>query len=321
VGDDAVSAKFSGSLTRCLAYLGAALFIGVSAAQNISHGYSLGLARSELAGMIFAAGSLAGALMGPISFLASWNAFRNWRIGSGLVALLLGCVCVIYAITSSLGFVGTSKDSATATRAADADAYKIAKASAEAASTELKALAGLARADRKTEAKRAERRTALEAKVAEAQKVMAANAGTGAADPTAAAITSYAGALGWKIEADKISPWLTLLAVLFFEVGAAASLIVVAALPGAETVPREPAAPPAKARGRKRTAPLEDVMAKLKGAGGKLEGSMDQIGTRLGLTKSSAHRALHAMAGAGMISLATSAAGTLVQVRPTILAG
>lgn len=66
-----MSAKFSGSLTRCLAYLGAALFIGVSAAQNISHGYSLGLARSELAGMIFAAGNLAGALMGPISFLAS----------------------------------------------------------------------------------------------------------------------------------------------------------------------------------------------------------------------------------------------------------
>lgn len=310
-----MSAKFSGSLTRCLAYLGAALFIGVSAAQNISHGYSIGLARSELAGMIFAAGSLAGALMGPISFLASWNAFRNWRIGSGLVALLLGCVCVIYAIISSLGFVGTSKDTATATRAADADAYKIAKVSAEAAATELKTLAGLARGDRKTEAKRAERRTALEGKVAEAQKVMAAKAGTGAADPTAEAIASYASGLSWEIEADNLSPWLTLLAVVFFEIGAAASLIVVVALPGAETAQLEQAAPPGKARGRKRTTPLEDVVATLKNAGGKLEGSIDQIGARLGLSRSSAHRALHAMAGAGMISLATSGAGTLVELR------
>lgn len=306
-----MSPKFSGSLTRCLAYSGAALFIGVSAAQNISHGYSLGLARSELAAMIFAAGSLAGALMAPISFLAAWNAFRNWRIGAGIVALMLGCVCVIHAVISSLGFVGTSKDTATATRAADADAYKIAKASAESAATELKTLAGLARSDRKTEARRAERRTDLEAKVAEAQKVMAANAGTGAADPTAAAIASYADALGWEIEADKLSPWLTLLAVMFFEVGAAASLIVVTALTDPSTTKAQKVKP--DARGRKRAAPLKDVLAKLESAGGVLEGSIEAISEKLGLSRSSAHRALHAMASAEMISLVTTPGGTIAK--------
>lgn len=310
-----MSAKFSGSLTRCLAYLGAALFIGVSAAQNISHGYSIGLARSELAGMIFAAGSLAGALMGPISFLASWNAFRNWRIGSGLVALLLGCVCVIYAVISSLGFVGTARDTATASRTASADAYAIAKASAEAATAELKTLAGAARGDRRTESKRAERRKELDRKLADAQKVMSDHAGAGAADPVAEALASYAGALGWEFEAGKVGPWLTLLAVLLYELGSATSLIVVAALSSTEAPKPEPSAAASKTTGRKRAAPLDDVLAKLTSEGGRLEGSIGGIATKLGLSKSSAHRALHALSTAGALSLATSAAGTLVQVR------
>lgn len=84
-----------------------------------------------------------------------------------------------------------------------------------------------------------------------------------------------------------------------------------ALLRGASTMFAQP-----DARGRKRTATLEDVRTALERAGGKLEGSMGVIGAKLGLSKSSAHRALHAMAGAGMISLATSAAGTLVQMRP-----
>jgi DNA-binding IclR family transcriptional regulator len=41
---------------------------------------------------------------------------------------------------------------------------------------------------------------------------------------------------------------------------------------------------------------------------------MGQI-EKLGLTKSSAHRALHALATAGLVSLAASPAGTLVQLR------
>lgn len=307
-------AKFSGPFVRCIGYFGAALFIGVSAAQNVSHGYSIGLARSEWAALIFAAGALAGAIMSPISFLAAWNAFRNWRIGAGLVATALGCCCVIYATTSSLGFVGTARDTATATRVADADAYSIAKAGAEAAGAELKSLADAPRGNRKTEDKRAARRSELEATIRDAQRVMSERGTVSAADPVAEALASYAGAAGWEVEAAKLSPWLVLLAVAFMEIGAAASLIVVAALPDVPSLEKSVSAP--APRGRKRAKPLDDVMAKLRGAGGKLEGTLDEIGARLGLSKSSAHRALHALAGVGAVSLATGAAGTLVQLRP-----
>lgn len=310
-----MSVKLSGCISRWLGYLGAGLFIGVSAAQNVSHGYSLGLARSEAAGLIFAAGSLAGAIMGPVSFLAAWDAFRNWRIGAGIVGLMLGSCCVIYATTSSLGFVGTARDTSTAARAAGVDAYVIAKASAQAATAELKRLAELPRSDKRTEAKRAERRSELETQVGTAQATMRDRGEIGAADPVADAIASYASALGWHLEADKLGPWLTLLTVVFFEVGAAASLIVVSALPGAPPAPAPTAAPVESARGRKRAKPLDDVVARLEDAGGRLEGPVEGIGARLGLSKSSAHRALHALAGAGVITLATSAAGTLVRLR------
>lgn len=308
-------AKFSGRFVRCIGYFGAVLFIGASAAQNIGHGYSLGLARSEAAALIFAAGSLAGAIMGPVSFLAAWNAFRNWRIGGGAVALVLGCCCVIYASLSSLGFIATARDTSAAVRGAQADAYVLARDKAKAANAELKTLAELPRGDRKTEAKRAERRTKLEKDRADAERVLAAGASATMADPTAAAIASYAGALGWEVEPATLSPWLTLLAVLFFEVGAASSLIVVAALDVLVSHNSNKAAPAEKKTGRKRSKPLNGVLEKIEAAGGKLEGSIEVIGARLGLSKSSAHRALHALAGAGMISLATSAAGTLVQLR------
>lgn len=308
-------AKFSGSLIRCTAYLGAALFIGASAAQNIGHGYSLGLARSEIAALIFAAASLAGAIMGPCSFLAAWNAFRNWRLGAGLVATVLGCCCVIYATTSSLGFIGTARDTSAATRGAEADAYAIARDKAKGANAELKALAEMPRGTRKVEAERTERRAKLEKDRADAEKIIAAGATSTVADPVAEAIASYAGAAGWEVEPATLSPWLTLLAVVFFEVGAASSLIVVAALDGSASENSSAAAPADKKAGRKRSRALDDVLAKIETAGGRLEGSLDELGERLGLSKSSAHRALHALAGLGAVSLATSAAGTLVQLR------
>lgn len=308
-------AKFSGRFVRCIGYCGAVLFIGASAAQNIGHGYSLGLARSETAALIFAAGSLAGAIMGPVSFLAAWNAFRNWRIGGGAVALVLGCCCVIYASLSSLGFIGTAHDTSAAVRGAEADAYAVARDKAKAANAELKTLAEQPRADRKTEAKRAERRTKLEKDRADAERVLAAGASATMADPTAAAIASYAGALGWKVESEELNPFLTLLAVLFFEVGSACSLIVVAALNVPISENSNKAAPAEKKTGRNRSRALDDVADRIRSLGGRLEGSIEDIGRRLGLSKSSAHRALHALAGAGVIGLATSAAGTLVQLR------
>ncbi len=239
--------------------------------------------------------------------------------------MVLGLACFSYATVSSLGFVSTSRDTAVAARTADADAYSLAKTKADAAATELKALASAPAGNKKTEAARAKRRGELEGTIAAAEKVMSAGHGATVADPTAAAIIAYAGALGWLFSVDALPPWLSLLSVVFFELGAATSLIVLAALqpvPSVDkaepaTVPSaEPASLPGKQRGRKPAAPFEKVMSRLNEVGGKIEGPLEAIGERLGIpTKSSTHRTLNALAGAGLVTLATSAAGTLVQVR------
>ncbi|WP_139247898.1 helix-turn-helix domain-containing protein [Hyphomicrobium sp. CS1GBMeth3] len=55
-----------------------------------------------------------------------------------------------------------------------------------------------------------------------------------------------------------------------------------------------------KKPGRKRSRALDDILAKIESAGGQLEGSIDEIGGRLGLSRSSAHRALHALDGSAL---------------------
>lgn len=164
------------------------------------------------------------------------------------------------------------------------------------------------------------------------------------ADPTAATLAAYAAALGMAVKAETLTPWLNLLAVVFFELGAAVSLIVVGTLapvsqgakkvasatieavvaidaPKLESEAVEASkhegveASDGKQRGRKRAKPLDVVVERIRDAGGKLEGSLDEIGAHLGVSKSSAHRALNTLAAAGLVSLAASPAGTLVTLR------
>lgn len=330
----------NGRAVRCLGIFAATIFIGCSAAINSLHGYSLGARTSEVTGAIFALASLGGAALAPASVAATFLAFKRWQFVRGLIAMTLAAVCFAYACISSLGFVSGARDVAAATRGAEADAYAIARDKAKAANAELKTLADAPRGTRKVEAERAERRAQLEKDRADAERVMAAGTTATVADPTAASLAAYYFAVtGREIEPAKLSPWLVLSSVLFFELGAAASLIVVGALPkpareekpkaltvateekAPEPVAEAPVAPQSddkKTAGRKRSRALDDVLAKIDQHGGTLEGTLDELGERLGLSKSSAHRALHALAGAGMIGLTTSAAGTLVQLRPVI---
>lgn len=321
-----MSSELSGPWGRRLGYFAATIFVLCAAAQNSLHGWQLGARTSEVTGVLFAGASIAGAIMAPIALTASFAAFRQWHIPRGIVALTLAGCCFVYAVVSSLSFVAGARDVAAATRGAEADAYTLARSKAVTANAELAKLAELPRGNRKTEKERAERRAKLEQDRADAERIMSAGATATVADPTAAAIVSYADALGYEVEPAKLSPWLVLLSVIFFEMGAAASLIVVGALPGTAreekpeaaadgTEDKMPEAVADKKPGRKRSRALNDVLAKIENAGGQLEGSIDEIGGRLGLSRSSAHRALHALAGLGAVSLATSAAGTLVQLR------
>lgn len=320
-----MTAEISGPTGRCLGYFAAATFIAASASQNALHGWQLGLRTSEITATIFAAASIAGAIMTPIALAAAFRAFRNWEIGKGVVAAMLAACCFCYAVVSSVGFVSGARDQASASRSADVDAYVLAKARSDAAVMELKTLANV-----KT-TKAAKRRAELEKTIEGAAAIMGERHGAGQADPTASAIVAYASAAGFTWKADELAPWLSLLAVVFFELGAAASLIVVApavmkpvecgSTPPPADAPQiaiaaPPLAPqePAK-RGRKRATPLEKVQQRIADAGGELEGSYEALGQRLGLSKASAHRALNALAAAGVVSLAASPVGTLVQLR------
>lgn len=67
-------------------------------------------------------------------------------------------------------------------------------------------------------------------------------------------------------------------------------------------------------RGRKRSVELEEVRERIADAGGEISGSYEELGQRLGLSKPSAHRALNALAAAGVVTLAATPVGTLVRL-------
>jgi hypothetical protein len=78
-------------------------------------------------------------------------------------------------------------------------------------------------ADLKAEKARAERRSTLEAVVAQPFPVVAATKAVKVkdADPGASALSAYSTALGFKLPADKITAWLDLVPVLALEIGSA----------------------------------------------------------------------------------------------------
>ena len=175
--DFPMNRESSGPVGRCLGYFAAATFIAASASQNALHGWQLGLRTSETTATIFAAASIAGAIMAPIALAAAFRAFRNFEIGKGAVAAILAACCFVYAVVSSVGFVSGARDQAAASRSADADAYTIAKARAGAAVTELKTLA-------EVKSKRAAaRRAELEVIIAGAETTMGERQGAGQAGP------------------------------------------------------------------------------------------------------------------------------------------
>ena len=58
------------------------------------------------------------------------------------------------------------------------------------------------------------------------------------ADPLADAVAVYAGALGWKLDAGKLLPWLALVPVLFLELGSALAVVVVCGVDHRDTQAR-----------------------------------------------------------------------------------
>lgn len=323
------------SFTACTGIFAAALFVGVSASQNILNGWQLGLATSELHATIFAAGSLAGAICQPVGWYAAWRSFQQGHWGRGVIAAFLASACLLYAALSSLAFVSTARTDGVATRTKSADTYQLANERAAVALSELKALNFAPRGNRREEARKAERRASLELSIADAEKTLHGDSVPTAGDPAAASLAAYASALGWSLSEEQISPWLTIAIVLFFEIGAGLSLIVVKAIAMPEmsvAVVQNSAAnsndsaedesdvepdptPSGRPRGRPRAATPDAVISRIRLNGGALSGNLNSIGRVIGLpAKSSAHRVLRELEAAGRVRIETTSDGTIVRL-------
>lgn len=320
------------SFTACTGIFAATLFVGVSASQNILNGWSLGAATSELHAIIFAAGSLAGAICQPVSWYAAWCGFKAKQIGRAVIASLLALTCLAYAVLSSLAFVSTARTDGAAVRTKSADLYRLTSDRATAALAELNSINSAPRGNRKAEAKKAARRQELDLLIAGAAEALHGDSRPGPTDPAAASLAAYANVLGWHATEDQISPWLTAAIVLFFEIGAGLSMIIVSLVtlpqvklahdgepapddvePHSDTEP-EPT-PPGRPRGRPRNATPDSVIARIRSNGGAVSGNLNAIGRIIGLpAKTSAHRMLRELQAAGRVDVEATTDGTIVRL-------
>jgi hypothetical protein len=287
------------------------LLIGSAAAVNALHAWELGALRSEFHSIAFAAASIGGALMLPLAIVAALESFRARRWGFGLSALLLAAVCLAYSCAASLSATATSRSLAVAARTGDADAYTSAKARHDAAVAAMKALPP----------ERVARFNELQAVVKSAASEMRQHKATGDTDPQASALAAYLAALGWNVAPERIGPWLMLLAVAFFELGAALSLTVARALSAqpqrlervsnAAELPASAPAPLEAPRAVSGDAGKHaDVVEAIRRNGGQVKGKLDVVSKIIGKgSKTAAHRALHALALAGTVALVTKPDG------------
>jgi hypothetical protein len=203
------------------ACIAACALIFSAGAQNVAHGYSLGLASSEFRALVLAAASAGASLLGPFCWLA---VFRGRGFGPRAAALSLAIGCLAYAGVCSLGFVAGSQDLAISERTITADAYADRRALAAAARAELATLATIKAPSRAVLERRRELAAILVPKAPETQ------AKPVQADAQSAALAFYVRAAGWRVTDEAVRIWLALGMVLFLEQAAALGLTVTAAL-------------------------------------------------------------------------------------------
>ena len=157
----------------------------------------------------------------------------------------------------------------------------------------------------------------------------------------AVALSTYAGALGYKTDARQLGLWLPLIGVLALEIGAAFAVVLVRSVTGAQvaqvahpvpagvSVAQEPA-PPVQTRKRaakekprrpedddaggppKREAPrgVSALIDHVRANGGVIDLSQRKLARQLGTSRTTLQRAIHELSEAGAVILDTSRAGT-----------
>jgi hypothetical protein len=177
----------------------------------------------------------------------------------------------------------------------------------------------------KTEKARSDRRAQLETAIASTAKPVSQLPAIRDADPLAGAAATYAAAMGWKLDAGKLLPWLALVPVLFLELGSALAVVVARSATGPATSPvsrgdlgsdteilDQPAPPPGPVQ--KTTKPKRKDRRPPPGAGrsgppprglagtlkvlqgGAVQGSQRAIARAIGTSKTTVQRAMQLLA-------------------------
>ena len=360
---------------------GAFLLIGASAALGSYFGFIVGSQQHALLGAVFAGAALGGEMLKPFAVSEVINSLSQWHIIRALACLALAAVCVVYSFTAELSLAATTRGDLAAMREAAVDAIRDARADRARAETELASLQptrppaelqaeidgllltpgakGCTKIDGRVqeticpkvvmlraEKARSDRRAQLEAAIANMARPVSELPAIRDADPLAGAVAVYASAMGWKLDAGTLLPWLALVPVLFLELGSALAVVVVRSAdargtqtpvntsdavsqPAAAAVSQRPSAalsrgtpakrPKAKRKDREPPSngtggdgPTRGLAAMLEplGDGKVVELSQRKLARALGVGKSSVNRTLRELKAAGELIVETTAAGT-----------
>jgi hypothetical protein len=241
---------------------GALLLVGASAALGSYFGYVIGSQTHALLGLVFAGAALGGEIVKPYAVSEVVSALSRFNIVRAVACLALAAVCIVYSLCAELSLAATTRGDLAASREALADAVRDARSDRRRAETELASLQparpaaelqaeidgllltpdakGCTKIDGRVqeavcqkavtlraEKARSDRRAQLEAAIANTARPVSELPAVRDADPLAGAVAVYAGALGWKLDAGNLLPWLALIPVAFLELGSALAVVVV----------------------------------------------------------------------------------------------
>lgn len=247
------------SLPVILAYSASAVFVLASAGLNCSYGWQRG-GDDLLSSLVWAAVAIACSITLSLSFAAVIASFDRKRADLALLAASAMVVTGAYSISAALGSAAGGRANAASIEHAFSGARERANAAHASALAELGKLAParpveeiealLARENRRSgcrnsmwacpqsrqavalqaEAGRARRRLKLEARMASASQDLSTAPVARQANSDAAALASFASAVGWSISVDAFNKLLTLLSVLLVECGGGLAISVGMAL-------------------------------------------------------------------------------------------
>lgn len=367
---------------RLMAQISAAGLVLASAGFGAHYAWTTGAQHGAALAYLMVMMAVSLELAKPLSLAAALAAFRQWSVVRGAALGMLALVAVAYSLTAELTLMATTRGDAAAGRLAQADAatkagerYSRAEAAlaalpharpAAALQAEIDSIDRLPgimidgapcggtlngrvtrehcprRAELMGELATANERQRLDSELRDAEAERAKTGAVAAADPGAAALSTYLAALGIAVPAALLSEWLVLVAVLALECGSALAVVLVQAFsprPASHAVTARGSAPSRKQVAASTAVQREVVqvvqphehkaldlvptareevkkriLAQLKASGGSKVASERGLAKLIGTSKPTARRALQSLVLAGVIVAEATRNGTMLRL-------